>query len=73
MSKVYTFVYDDYREAIRALRELRGRGVGLVVAVVVVRVDHHNKVKDFISMMKEKQRDPLAPQILLLQLQRIAP
>ncbi len=42
----YVLSFDDYGEALRALRRLRKRGVVLRVVVVVVDVDHWNKVKD---------------------------
>ena len=72
--RIYPLIFDNYREVMQAVRELRRRGVELVTAVIIVKVDHHNKVKDFLSIMKEKQRDPLASHLLvLLQLQRAAP
>ncbi len=42
----YVLSFEDYGEAVAALRKLRRRGAVLRVVVVVVEVDHWNKVKD---------------------------
>ena len=51
----YALVADDYTDGIYMLRRLRKRKVKLDYIIVVVEVDHWNKVKDFIS--KDKDRD----------------
>ena len=41
----YVLSFEDYSEAVAALRKLRRRGVVLRVVVVVVEVDDHRKVQ----------------------------
>ena len=49
--------FRDYRSALRALRRLRRRGAKLVAAVVVVEVEHWNKVKDLLERGGERERE----------------
>ena len=60
--RTYALLFNSYLEAIRALRKLRKRGVYLEYCVVVVRTEHHNKVKDYLS----RQRDDALPRPRLL-------
>lgn len=63
--RVYVLSFDDYSEAFRALRKLRKRGVRLVQAIYIVEVDHHNKVKDFLSLQNSVQKQSLGIIVLL--------
>jgi len=50
--RIYTLVYDDYRDAFRALRKLRKRRVSLCYAIFVVKTERHNRIIDLISQQK---------------------
>ncbi len=51
--RVYVLTFDSYRSALRALRKLRKRNVMFVKVIIVVAVEHHNSVKDFITLQKQ--------------------
>jgi len=57
--KKYTLFADDYTDAIYMLRRLRKRKVKLDAVIVLVSVDHWNKVKDFLNKNKDEFRRPM--------------
>ena len=55
----YVLTFRGYDRALKALRKLRRRGAVLELVVLVVRVEHWNKVKDLLE-----QRSPTVVLIL---------
>jgi len=64
--RIYVLSFDNYNDAMRALRKLKKRGVTLHSCILIVSTSHHNKVKDFLSHQKER---PFMPQVTVLVLQ----
>ena len=62
--KLYALYFDNYSDAMRALRKLKKRGVSLYTCILVVGAKHHNKVKDFLSMQRSFQRPPVLVALL---------
>ncbi len=52
---VYVLTADDYNAAQYMLRRLRKRKAELKKAILIVEVEHWNKVKDFITKAKKNE------------------
>ena len=59
--RIYVLSFDNYSDAMRALRKLKKRGVSLYTCILVIGTEHHSKVKDFLSEQKKEAR----PQMLV--------